>query len=145
MLMRFVEWLRSRQDGASNGAAPTVHDLTTGNALAFLSQLTSRHHFKGRPVFAATRNRYRTALGGLATRLVQRRLIQEHFIRDGGLAKFEESGVRLPTWTPQEREGYFAAIRELRPEFRYGSRGAESLWRGAGEGGRVAGEGMRSR
>jgi hypothetical protein len=47
-------------------------------------------------VSPATKNRYRTALGGLATRLVQRKLIHEHFIRDGGLAKFEESGPRLP-------------------------------------------------
>ena len=116
MLMRFVEWLRAREarDSASNA---TVDDLTAPNVIAFLEQLTSRHHYKGRPVSPATKNRYRTALGGLATRLVKRRVIAEHFIRDSGLSKFTEGGARLPTWTPAERAAYFAAIRELRPEF----------------------------
>lgn len=117
MLMRYVEWVGALRQARGETAAPTVHDLTADNVLTFLTQLKSRHHFKGRPVSSATRNRYRTALSGLATRLVKRKLIAEHFIRDAGLAKFEESGARLPTWTPAEREAYFAAMRQLRPEF----------------------------
>ena len=115
MLMRFVEWLSARPNAEGDLSSPTVADVTTKNVLAFLSQLTSRHHYKGRPVTAATRNRYRSTLGGLASRLVKRKLLDEHFIRDGGLSKFEESGARLPTWTPQECAAYFDAIRNTRP------------------------------
>ena len=115
--MRFAEWVVGTRTPSAAPPEATVHDLTSANVLAFLSQLTSRHHYKGRPVSPATRNRYRTALGGLASRLVKRKLIADHFIRDGGLAKFTEGGARLPTWTPAERAGYFAAIRELRAEF----------------------------
>jgi hypothetical protein len=116
MLMRFVEWRRAQ--GATDCAlTATVQDLTAPNVVAFLTQLASRHHYKGRPVSAATKNRYRTVLGGLATRLVKRGVVAEHFIRDTGLSKYPEGGARLPTWTPAERTAYFAAIRELRPEF----------------------------
>lgn len=117
MLMRFVEWVSGAYTPTAAPLAASVHELTSANVLAFLSQLKSRHHYKGRPVSPATRNRYRTALGGLASRLVKRKLIADHFIRDGGLPKFTEGGARLPTWTPAERAGYFSAIRELRPEF----------------------------
>jgi integrase len=117
MLMRFAEWVGTQGTSGAEPRVATVHDLTSANVLSFLSQLTSRHHYKDRPVSPATRNRYRTALGGLASRLVKRKLVADHFIRDGGLAKFTEGGARLPTWTPAEREAYFAAIRELRPEF----------------------------
>jgi len=46
--------------------------------------LTSRPHHEGGRVSLATRKRYHTALGGLASRLVKRGLIDEHFIRDTG-------------------------------------------------------------
>jgi integrase len=117
MLMRFDEWLRQRSSDDTTIYVPSVRDVTAPHVLAFLAQLTSQHHYKGRPVSAATRNRYRTALGGLASRLVKRKLIDEHFIRDGGLAKFDEGGPRLPSWTPAERTAYLAAIATHRPEF----------------------------
>jgi len=62
--------------------------------------LTSRPHHEGGRVSLATRKRYHTALGGLASRLVKRGLIDEHFIRDTGedllyrFAEFEDAAQR---------------------------------------------------
>jgi len=66
---------------------------------------------------AATKNRNRASLGGLATRLVQRGLLAKHFIKDGGLKPFIEAPSRLPDLTAEERAAYLADIEARTPEF----------------------------
>lgn len=101
----------------NEGHVATVEDLTAEAVSRYLNGLTSNRHDRGHPCSAATKNRNRASLGGLATRLVQRGLLAKHFIKDGGLKPFVEAPSRLPDLAAEEREAYLADIDARAPEF----------------------------
>lgn len=118
LMNRFADWVEDRAaEGGKAGYVATVNDLTPEQVSRYLNGLTSARHGKGNPCSAATKNRNRASLGGLATRLVQRGILQRHFIKDGGLKPFIEAPSRLPDLTAQERAAYLADIESRTPEF----------------------------
>ncbi len=73
LMLRYAEWVevQARSHGQLAYMA-TADDLTPEQVSRYLNGLTSARHGRGRPCTAATKNRNRASLGGLATRLVQR-------------------------------------------------------------------------
>lgn len=115
---RYVEWVQTQAVArGAVGYVATVDDLTSTQLSRYLNGFTSARHGRGKPCSAATKNRNRASLGGLASRLVQRGLLEKHFIKNGGLKPFIEAPSRLPELTPEERAAYLADIEARTPEF----------------------------
>jgi integrase len=118
LMHRYAEWVEAQSAAhGKTGYVATVDDLTPEQVSRYLNGLRSVRHGRGHPCAAATKNRNRASLGGLATRLVQRGLLTKHFIKDGGLKPFVEAPSRLPDLTPEERAAYLADIERRTPEF----------------------------
>ena len=118
LMHRYVKWVEAEAAAAGNqNYIATVDDLTSEQVSRYLNGLTSARHGRGRPCSAATKNRNRASLGGLATRLVKRGLLTKHFIKDGGLKPFIEAPSRLPDLTAEERAAYLADIEQRTPKF----------------------------
>lgn len=118
VLVRYVAWVEAQASAAGQaGYRATVDDLTAEQVSTYLGALTSARHARGHPCTAATKNRNRASLGGLATRLVQRGIISRHFIKDGGVRPFIEAPPRLPDLTLEERTAYLANTESRTPEF----------------------------
>ena len=116
-MYRYADWVEA--EAARRGIADyvaTIDDLTPEQLTRYLTTLRSVGHHRGAPCSAATKNRNRASLGGLASRLVQRGLLQKHFIKDGGVGPFQEAPPRLPDLTPEERAAYLADIERRTPE-----------------------------
>ncbi len=118
LMQRYATWVDEQAVAAGRtGHIATVDDLTPEQVSRYLNGLTSARHGRGHSCSAATKNRNRASLGGLATRLVQRGILTKHFIKDGGLKPFIEAPSRLPDLTSEERAAYLADIEERTPEF----------------------------
>ena len=117
LMHRYVKWVETEAAAGMPGYVATIDDLTSEQVSRYLTSLTSARHGRGRPCSAATKNRNRASLGGLATRLVQRGLLTKHFIKDGGLKPFIEAPSRLPDLTAEERAAYLGDIEQRTPEF----------------------------
>ena len=118
LMQRYAAWVETEASAAGDvGYVATVDDLTSEKVSRYLNSLTSARHGRGHPCSAATKNRNRASLGGLATRLVQRGILTKHFIKDGGLKPFIEAPSRLPDLTAEERAAYLADIEQRTPEF----------------------------
>ena len=110
-LQRFID--------AHGGKACTTAAFTDAHVAAFLADLTDeRVNEEGRPVSAATRNRYRAAIGVFCTWLVQRGKLIEHPIAFKKVKKELEADARIPApFEPDEYRTYFEAIEGYRPDY----------------------------
>lgn len=84
------------------GSGATVADFTPARISAFLDQID---------VAGSTKDRYRAAISGFATWLLQKGHIQRHPIAFRSVKKYGEQAHRLPRLRPEEVDAYFAAIR----------------------------------
>lgn len=117
LMHRFAEWVEAEAVASGkSGYIASVADLTAAQVSRYLNTLTSLRHARGHPCAAATKNRNRASLGGLATRLIQRGVLAKHFIKDEGLKLYAEAPSRLPDLTMEERVGYLSSIADRTPE-----------------------------
>lgn len=110
-LRRFIAWL------AETKGARAIDSVTDANINEFLKGLTSLRGRARNEANVQTRDRYRAAICGFCTYLVDRGIIKFHPIKDGNVPLWDRNpDHRLPHASREDYSAYFRGVSQMRPD-----------------------------